>query len=70
MELEDKGNLFKLAEKKLIKDLHCGKIRDYSMLDIIDTAIVIRKAMNKTSQRNLYTGKEISKMWHQKHGRK
>jgi len=69
MELTDQGNLFKLAEKKLIRDVDTGKRRDYSMLDVVDTAIYIRQQMDKTAMSRLYTGKEISKMWHQRKGR-
>jgi len=41
------GNLFELAEMQLIKEILRGKRIDYSMNDIIDYAVKIRKWLDK-----------------------
>jgi len=41
------GNLFELAEMQLIKEILRGKRIDYSINDIIDYAVKIRKWLDK-----------------------
>jgi len=37
------GNLFELAEQQLIKEKKTGKIPCYTLMDVIEYAIIIRK---------------------------
>lgn len=41
------GNLFELAEKRLIREKQLGLIPCYTMSDIIDYAVEIRKFLDK-----------------------
>jgi hypothetical protein len=41
-----KANLFELAEKRLIREKYLGVIPCYTMLDIIDYAVEIRKFLD------------------------
>ena len=40
------NNLFKLAEKQLQKEKNNRKRKDYTLLDIIDYAVMIRKHLD------------------------
>jgi hypothetical protein len=44
------GNLFEFAEKRLIQKLKRGDISGYSMLDIIDYAIKVRRYLDRHGQ--------------------
>jgi hypothetical protein len=62
-------DLFTLAEMQLKKDLVGGKISDYSMLEVINKAIIIRKELDRLNDKgkikNYITGK-IKELYSQK----
>jgi len=47
------GNIFEFAEKRLMQKIKKGEIETYSMLDIIDKAIEVRKYLDKHKRKIL-----------------
>ena len=45
------GNLFELAEKQLIKEKLAGQIPCYTLSDVIEYAILIRKWLDKNPRK-------------------
>jgi hypothetical protein len=56
-----RNNLFELAEIQLQKELEGNKIKDYSMIDVIDRAVIIRKELDRLDRigkiKNIHTKK-------------
>ena len=69
MKIKQFGDLIKLAEKQLNKELDSGKRQDYSMLDVIDMAGFLRKQIDKIKITQLYTKKELNRIKYLKNRR-